>query len=240
MPRTLRLLLLCLPLCWSASTPAQTLTAAEERAAVNLTASASVAVDNDRMDVSFQVMAENKQATVAASEVNAKMAKALAQAKATSGLTAKTIGYSTEQVWENNKITSNAKPRGWRVTQQLVIEASDFGAAANLATKLQEDGLLLTGINFRVSAETRRKVEARLQHEALVEWQARAKAAAISMGYADFRPGRMAIAAGGHFPQPMMRAQAMAMDSASAPVAVSGGSSELTVTVSGDALLRAK
>lgn len=211
--------------------------AGADPAIVSLTANASAQVENDRMDALLQVQVEKPTASAASAEVNARMAKALAQAKGVAGVTAKTVGYSSEPLYERGASSSSGpgKLRGWRVSQQLVLEASDFAAGAGLASKLQEDGLLLTSLDFRVSTETQRKAEARLQHDALVEWQARATAAAASMGFAEYRPGRLSVHAGGNFPQPIMRPQAMAMAASAPPVAVSGGSSELTV--SGDAIL---
>jgi predicted secreted protein len=210
-----------------------------DRAAVALGASASMAVDNDRMDVVLQAMAEHRSAAAAANEVNGKMSAALAKAKTVAGLTAKTSGYGTERVYEPRSVSGPARPTGWRVTQTLVIEATSFAAAAGLAGTLQEDGLQLLSLGFRVSPEARRKVETQLQHEALKAWQERAAAAAASMGYAGYRPGRLSV---GHHGVPMprqhMAEQAMMKSSVDvAPVSVAGGTSEIAVTVSGEAIL---
>jgi len=83
------------------------------------------------MDIRLVASAENRAASAAAAEVNAKMASALAAAKEVAGVTAKTAGYSTQQVFEPSR-TAAAKPRGWQVTQTLVVEATDFAAGANL------------------------------------------------------------------------------------------------------------
>lgn len=196
---------------------------------VTLTASANMQVDNDRMTIVVQSEAEKPSATAAAAEVNAKMAKALATAKAVSGVTAKTLNYSTSQVMEKQKFVR------WRVTQLMEIETADFAAGANLATKLQDDGLNLLSLTFGVSPEARRKALATLQHEALVEWQALAKQAAASMGFNGYTPGRLTVNAGDSGPRPRF-AQAMVAKAADA-VAVSAGTSELTSTVTGEAIL---
>ncbi|MBK7473234.1 MAG: SIMPL domain-containing protein [Betaproteobacteria bacterium] len=153
-------------------------------------------VDNDRMTVLLQAEAEKPDAGVASAEVNIKMAKALALAKGVSGVTAKSLNYSTDQVMEKGKLVR------WRVTQLLQIETADFAAGANLATRLQDEGLLLSSLTFSVSPEARRKALAQLQHDALVEWQSRARQAAASMGYAGYAPGRLAINAGDSGPRP--------------------------------------
>jgi predicted secreted protein len=197
---------------------------------VTLTATSTLQVDNDRMTIVVQAEAEKPSATAAAAEVNAKMTKALATAKAVSGVTAKTLNYSTNQVFEKQKFVR------WRVTQWMEVETADFAAGANLATKLQDEGLNLVSLTFGVSPDARRKALATLQNEALVEWQALAKQAAASMGFGSYTPGRLTVNAGDSGPRPRFAAQAM-MAKAPDSVAVSAGTSEMTVTVTGEAIL---
>lgn len=196
---------------------------------VTLTASATMQVDNDRMTLILQAEAEKPSATAAAAEVNAKMAKALAIAKAVPAVEAKTTSYSTNQVFEKGRFVR------WRVSQLLEVETADFAAGANLATKLQDDGLNLVSLTFGVSPETRRKAMTKLQHEALVEWQSLAKQAAASMGFGGYTPGRLTVNAGDSGPRPRFAAQAMAK--AADAVTVSAGTSEMTTTVTGEAIL---
>jgi uncharacterized protein YggE len=170
---------------------------------VTLTASATMQVDNDRMTIILQAEAEKPSATAAAAEVNAKMAKGLASAKAVSVVEAKTTSYSTNQVFEKGRFVR------WRVSQLLEVETADFAAGANLATKLQ--------------------------HEALVEWQSLAKQAAASMGFGGYTPGRLTVNAGDSGPRPRFAAQAMAK--AADAVTVAAGTSEMTTTVTGEAIL---
>jgi predicted secreted protein len=166
--------------------------------------------------------------------VNARMAKALARAKTAPAVEAKSAGYSTWQTWEKGK------PSKWKVMQSLQLTSTDFAALAALVTRLQdEDGLLISGMSFTIAPETRRKAEDALTREAIRSWQQRAATAADALGYASWRAGRITISAGDGVPVPrqdmMMRAQAA--QPAGAPVAVEGGTTELTVKVSGDALL---
>lgn len=198
---------------------------------VTVSATSSLQVDNDRMTIMVQATSEKPGATAAAAEVNARMTKALATARAVSGVTAKTLNYSTSQVYEKDKFVR------WRVSQLMEVETADFAAGANLATKLQDDGLNLVSLTFGVSPEARRKALSKLQHEALIEWQALAKEAAASLGYSGYTPGRLTVNAGDGGPRPRFAPQEMrakAMD----PVAVSAGTSEMTTTVTGEAILR--
>lgn len=202
---------------------------------VAVTGAATATVANDRMQAMLRVEAENTTAAAAANEVNARMAKALAKAKAAPGVETRSAGYSTFQQWEKGK------PSKWKVMQSLALISNDFTSLAGLVSRLQdEDQLLISGMSFSVSPETRRKAEDSLTREAIRAWQQRATTAADALGYANWRAGRLSVATGDFGPpvRPdvmMMRAQAA--PAAGAPVAVEGGTTEITVTVTGDAML---
>ena len=201
---------------------------------VAVTGAASTKVQNDRMQAMVRAESEQATAAAAAADVNARMARALAAAKAVPGVEAKSAGYSTWQQWEKGK------PGKWRVSQTLSLTGSDFPALAALVSKLQdEDGLLVSSIAFTLAPQTRRQAEDALTREAIRAWQQRAATAAEALGFAAWRPGRITVATGDYAPAPRfdMAMRAAAAPPAAPPVAVEGGSTELTVTVSGDAVL---
>ena len=110
---------------------------------VTVTASATSNVANDRMHAFLRAEVDNADATQAANDVNARMARALTRAKAVAGVEASTAGYSSYQVTEQNR------PPRWRVSQTLVLESGDFAALSALVSKLQgTDGLVLRGLEF--------------------------------------------------------------------------------------------
>jgi len=147
---------------------------------VTITASATSDVANDRMHALLHAEADNPDAVQAANDVNARMARALARAKAVTGVDASTTAYTSYQISEPNR------PMRWRVSQSLALESSDF--------------------------------------------------AARGFGTAGYRTGRVTIQTNDYGrPQPMLKS-GMAAASA-APVTVEGGTSEVTVTVSGEAIL---
>jgi predicted secreted protein len=199
---------------------------------VTVTASATSNVANDRMHAFLRAEVDNADATQAANDVNARMARALTRARAVAGVEVSTAGYSSYQVTEQNR------PPRWRVAQTLVLESGDFALLSGLVSKLQgTDGLVLAGLNFTVSDATRRAAEASLTQQAIRNWQERAQSAAHGFGAAGWRTGRITIQTNDYGrPQPMFRAQGVAPASA-APVAVEGGMSDVTVTVSGEAIL---
>ena len=201
---------------------------------VAVTASASTSVANDRVQAWVRAEAENGDAAAAANQVNAAIAKGLERAKSTSGIVAATSGYSTQQIAEKGR------PTRWRVTQIMTISAGDFPTVATLLTRLQEqDALLLSGMSFSLSVNAREQAERALIQQAVRAWQARAQVAANALGFENWRTGHVSVQTsepGRVFAT--MRATAMSADAA--PVNVEGGVTEVTVTVSGDALLEAK
>lgn len=202
---------------------------------VNVTATATSNVANDRMHAFLRTEADNTDAAQAANDVNARMARALARARSVSGVEAATAGYSSYQITEQNR------PPRWRVSQMLSLEGGDFAALSDLVSKLQgTDGLLLSSLSFTVSDKTRRAAEDSLTQQAIRNWKQRAESAAKGFGAAGWRAGRITIQTNdyGRPPQPVFRAQAAAADRP-APVAVEGGMSDVTVTVSGEAILDA-
>jgi predicted secreted protein len=198
---------------------------------LSISASATMSVANDRMFASLRIEAENGDPAKAAAEVNAKMAKALARAKATAGVEATTSGYSSYQV--TDKLITR-----WHVVQSLSLQSSDFATMAGLLTKLQsEDGMLMSGMSFGVSPDARRRAEDTLTQQAIKSWQARAQSAARGFGFDAYRAGRISIETAEPVrSQPMMRVQAMSAGGAP-PVQVEGGNTDVTVTVNGEAVI---
>jgi predicted secreted protein len=198
---------------------------------VTVTASTTSTLANDRMHAWLRAEADNPDPAVAANEVNTRMAKALARAKAARGVDASTTAYTSYQVSERNQ------PSRWRVSQTLSLEGADFSALAALVSKLQgDDGLVLSGMSFSVSVAARQAAEDALTQQAIKAWQARAQAAATGFGSPSWRAGRVTIQTGDSVrPQPMFRAGAV--QAASAPIATEAGNTEVTVTITGDAIL---
>jgi predicted secreted protein len=199
---------------------------------VTVSASATATVSNDRLQAWLRAEAENPSAAAAASQVNALIAKALATARSYPAVKLATAGYSTPQ------ITEKGKPSRWHVAQSISLDAADFTVAATLITKLQEeDGLLLSGMGFSLADKTRRDAEDGLTRQAIRSWQSRAEQAAQALGFAGWRPGHLTVQTGdGGRVYPAMRAQAAP---GFAPVALEAGTTDVTVTVNGEAILEA-
>jgi len=199
---------------------------------VTVSANASASVANDRLQAWLRAEAEHADPAAAANQVNASIAKSLARAKAISNITVATSGYSTQQ------ITEKGRPPRWRVTQMLTITGNDFAAIAGLLTRMQEqDGMLLSGMAFSLSPSAREQAERSLIQQAIRGWQTRAQISASALGFESWRAGHVTVQSndGGRV-YPAMRT-ATAMTAEVAPVQVEAGVTDVTVTVSGDAVL---
>ena len=199
---------------------------------VAVTASATASIANDRMTATMRAEADNATAAGAASQVNAAINKALAVAKGVPEVKVATTGYSTYQV--SDKVNAQR----WRVVQTISLDSTNFTATAALITRLQDEGgLLLSNMGFSLTDKTRHDTEDRLTQEAIKDWQERAQRAAQGLGFDAWRPGHVTVQTEGGRVYPMPRMQPLAAASGAAPVAVEAGTSEVTVTVSGDAVL---
>jgi predicted secreted protein len=198
---------------------------------VTVTASASATVVNDRMHAALRAESENADAAQAARDVNARIARALAKAKAIAGVAASTAGYSSYQVGEKERMR-------WRVSQGLSLEGSDFATLAALVSRLQaEDGLLVSGLAFpwaptangppRTSSRSRRSARG-------------------SVAPRPPRRGSGHVVASGPRHDPAGRGRASAAGDAdagdghgggAAPISAEAGTTEIAVSVSGEVIL---
>lgn len=230
-----RLALLVLAAALTAAAPAR---AAEDGAptpvpVVNVSATSSATVPNDRLHAWLRVEAEHASAATAAAEVNQKMTRALPKLRALPDAQVSSAGYTTQQVAEKGR------PVRWRVVQSVKVDTGDFAALGDALGRLQaEDGLLLSGMSFALSEELKRRTQDAITQQAIASWRSRAQAAAQGFGYAAWRTGRVHVQTqDGGRPMPMMRASSMAAAAEAAPVPMEAGSTDVSVTVSGEAIL---
>ena len=199
---------------------------------VTITAAVTTVVPNDRLQAWMRAEAEDASPATAASQTNTLVAKALAEAKLYKTVKVATAGYSTQQIAEKGK------PTRWRVTQSITLDSNDFTQAATLMSRLQDQGgMLLSNMVFSLSDKIRKDAEDSVTDQAIKGWQARAQAAAQGLGFGAWRVGHVTVQTSGGGPvYPQMRVQAMAAP-AGAPVTLEAGTTEVSVTVSGEAVL---
>ena len=211
---------------------AQAPATAERAPSVSVNASATATLPNDRMYAWLRAEKEDASAAAAAADVNARMARVLARLKAQGAINVASMGYSTDPIVDKDK------PKRWRVSQSLRLDSADFATLAAELGTLQDAGLLLGGLGYGLSEEARRRAEDGLARQAIKSWQARAQAAADALGYGAWRVGNVQVQTNdGPRPYMAMRSELKTMGAAAAPVAADAGTTEVTVSVSGDAVL---
>jgi predicted secreted protein len=200
---------------------------------VTVTSVVTTTVPNDRLQAWLRAESEDASPAAAASQTNALIARALAEAKQYPAVKVASAGYATQQIAEKGK------PTRWRVSQSISLDSADFTQAATLMTRLQDQGgLLLSGMGFSISEKARREAEDAVTEQALKGWETRAQQASQGLGFSGWRVGHVVVQTTGPGPvYPQMRAQAMASMPGGAPVTLEAGTTEVSVTVSGDALL---
>ncbi len=98
--------------------------------------------------------------------------------------------------------------------------------------------MLLSGMGFALSSNARESAERQLMQQAIRSWQSRAQQAASGLGSDKWRTGHVTVQTSepGRV-YPMARAASAAAMSEMAPVNVEAGTTDVTVTVTGDAIL---
>lgn len=194
---------------------------------VDLSAEASRPALNDLSRAT--VSAEDAGATPGplAAQVNRQIDAALKTAKAYPTIKIQSGGTSTYPVYgKAGKIDS------WRMRSELALESKDFPALSELLGKLQAT-LAVSNLMLQPATDTRKKAEDEATIDALGAFNARAKVIADSMGR-PYHIKQLSVNVGGHFPQPMFRAQGQPMAmAAAAPMPVEAGDSQVSVTVTG-------
>lgn len=185
-------------------------------------------VENDWATARLSAMAEGKEPAQVANEVNARIERALARAKKEKGIEVESGGYTTQPVYDANRIVR------WQAWQEIRLESADVDRLSKLIGALQEEQLLLSGIEFSVKRETRESLQDELTLEALRKFRSRADLVTKGMAGGGWSLIALSVGQGGGQPHyRAMRAEAdMAMKTAAAP-AFEAGKSELTVTVDG-------
>lgn len=190
-------------------------------------------ISNDQMNATLSVELSDKDAGKLAQQVTLTLNDAMKKAAAYPAVKATTGGQNTWPVY-GSTLTSSSKLESWRTRAEIRLESKDFKAASELIAKLQEK-MQLSGINFSVSADTRKKVEDSLTGEAIAAFKNRAEAVRNAWSAKGYRLVQMNLgSAGGPAPYMMYAARAKAADAEGAPAQdMAGGETRLVVNVNG-------
>ncbi|MCU7808697.1 MAG: SIMPL domain-containing protein, partial [Candidatus Thiodiazotropha sp. (ex Semelilucina semeliformis)] len=98
---------------------------------INLSAQASMEVDNDTLIAVLYAQKEGSDPSALTNLVNQEIASALDKAKATEGIKVQTLGYRTSPIYQQKRQT------GWRVKQSIRLESRQSERLSQLFFRLQ-------------------------------------------------------------------------------------------------------
>jgi predicted secreted protein len=223
-----RLLVLAAAVLCASATFAQT--APEPVNLVRLDAVVSAPITPDTAVLTLAVERSGSDASAITQQINKIMGDAVREAKAVNGVEAITGNFSTNQQYDNK---SNVI--GWTVRSDLILKSKDLASLGKLSGNLSQS-LKIVSSGFEVSRALRSSEEAVLLQRGLEAFQAKAKAAATTLGFGGYTMREINIQQaqleGGNNPRPMMIMARGAMADA-APVQIEAGRTAINLTVSG-------
>lgn len=202
----------------------------EGQTLITLSVTERVQVEQDTLIATLRVERDHRDPVVLQSDINAAMAQALETAEGDEAVKVSTGYYSVYQY--------NTSPQGgrnndiWRGSQSLTLEGRDAAKILALAGEIQEQGFLMSELNYVLSTARADEVRDSLMESAIARATANVERAARAMGKSDVDIAVLDVDAALGYAQPMMMARGVAMDAMemAAPVA-EAGETEVSLTV---------
>lgn len=232
MPRLLALIgLLALPLSALAQPAGQPSAGAAPLAETELHIGESAEVTRAPDEVVATLRAEARAGSAAAAQqaVNRAITAAVEKARGVPGVRVSTGGYWTSRVDQG---------RAWQAAQSLTLRGSEASALLDLAGALQEQGLAMAGLHWRLSREATRTAREEASRLALDGLRRRAQAVADQLGLSLVGLKQVRIDAPDRGPGPLPMAMAARSASAAPPPVAIAEDVVVGATVEAVAILR--
>lgn len=198
---------------------------------VSIQAEAARKVSNDEMHAVLYIEKSNKQPAELAVQITQLMNQAMASAKKYPQVKVETGSQTTYPIYDND----SRKLKEWRGRAEIQIESTDFKAASQLVSELQQN-FQTQSINFSVSDAQRKKVENELMVEASKNFQQRAQTLSQAWNKSGYNLVNLNLNTNNSYPQPIMMRASMAKFSgaeAADTQDVAAGESKITVNANG-------
>jgi predicted secreted protein len=220
----------------SASATAQTVVTQPQPAGVlSLSAQASAEVPQDTVNITLFYEQQAPDASSLTTTLNQRADAALRQAKGVDGVTARSGSFTVYPSTDRDGRIS-----AWRGRTEVVLESHDFAAASKLAGKMSSS-MQVGNVAFSLSPEAQRAAEQKLTGEAIRSFREQASSSAQAFGFSGYSIREVNVNHGGVMPRPMMMMSARAMSADAktmAPMPLEGGTSTVTVNVSGSVQMK--
>jgi len=234
-PLSRSLLVLSLMLS-GAMASAQSLPAIAPQNVLQLSADATVEVQQDWLELNLNTTRDGTDAAAVQNQLKQAVDAALQQVRALSQpgqLDVRTSSFNlSPQHNREGRIT------GWQGTAGLVLEGRDFALIAAAAGKVQS--LTMAGVQFSLSRAQRARAQDEAQAIAITRFKANAGDIAKGFGFSGYSLREVSVNANdqGFAPRPRMLAMQAKGAVADAPVPMEAGKSAVVVTVSGSVQLK--
>jgi predicted secreted protein len=212
---------------------------------ISLSATERVEVDQDLLIAQLSYEAEDTVAANLQEEINTVMKKAIAEAKTYDKVKVSTQSYQVYPYDYNPDPNGDPKKliHKWRGSQSLMLKSKSPDDLLAVAGKLQELGMNMNSLYYTVSPELMEETQNGLLEAALTKLKVKGERTAKALGKTKSDLLNVNVDVGGYAPQPMMdRAVMMKAEMgmaapAAAPVA-EAGQSDITLTVTAQALVK--
>ena len=198
---------------------------------VNIQADAARQVSNDEMNAVLYIEKSNKQPAELAAQINQLMSQAVNTARKYPNVKIKTGSQTTYPIYDND----SRKLKEWRGRAEIRLESTDFKAASQLVSELQQN-FQTQSINFSVSDAQRKKVESELMIEASKNFQQRAQTLSQAWNKSGYNLVNLNLNASNYGGQPVPRMammKAASADYAMPEQEMAGGESKIAVNANG-------
>ncbi len=203
---------------------------------VQLSASATLEVQQDLLTVSMNTTRDGPDAATVQAQLKLALDAALVEAKKAAlpgQLDVRTGNFGLyPRYGQGGKIT------GWQGSTEMVLEGRDFARISTTAGKVQS--LTVGAVSFGLSREQRSRAEAEVQSSAIERFKFKSGEVAKAFGFSAYTLREVSVSANdqGFVPRPRMMALEAKAAMADAAVPVEAGKSAVVVTVSGSIQLK--
>lgn len=200
---------------------------------IDLQASAVQRVDNDEIEALLFVEKTASNSKNLTAQINPIIKAAMEKAKAYPDVKLATASQNTNPNYDYK----TQKIQSWSMRSELRLISSNFEAAGELIGALQESGLQVASVDFKVSDNQRQKVENEMITQVTESFKQRAEVAKQSWGAADFKLVTLAIDSNTNTPaQPYYGDASYAVmdaEAASEPAPIAGGEQRIEMVAKG-------
>jgi len=204
---------------------------------VRFATSATQELTQDLLSITLQANKEGAQAAEVQAGLKQLLEAALTEARKSAqpnGMEVRTGSFSVQP-----RYNSSGRVNGWQGTAQLILEGTDIARITQTSGRLNQ--LNVVNVGYGLSRGLREQYESALTSQAIARFKTRASQIASDFGLKGYSLGDVSVSSTepGFEPRPyMMKAMSSRAEMADAPLPVEPGKGVLSVTVSGQVVLK--